>query len=311
MSKAKGSKGADRIDRAKAETQATKALAVITRAGVIQSVGTNRDYKSCLTAFTQFIKDEKLGDLRHSTSEIATRYLESRKDELAQKSLDMQRQAIQAYFVARGDMAKGDHLPIVKSEVETVLKHRAYTEAQVDRVAEAQNERNAFTTRLAYATGIRAHEAFTIRPIAEQPADIRKYENGHEKNLDTKWQGREEGERYSVVGKGGLCREIRVPSDLAKELEARRLDEPRMVVDRNVKYESHYDLAGGKNWSSSFSSASERALGWSSGAHGLRHSYAQERMQELMPRCNYEKALETVSQEMGHFRAEITTTYLR
>ena len=51
---------------------------------------------------------------------------------------------------------------------------------------------------------------------------------------------------------------------------------------------------------------------FSNGGHGLRHSYAQERMAELkslgLARAI---ALETVSQELGHFRAEITEVYLR
>ena len=59
------------------------------------------------------------------------------------------------------------------------------------------------------------------------------------------------------------------------------------------------------------SAASERVLGWSTGAHGLRHSYAQERMAELQASLSRDAALTTVSQEMGHFRPEITETYLR
>ncbi|MFT7318300.1 MAG: hypothetical protein ACI8WF_002750, partial [Pseudoalteromonas distincta] len=43
-----------------------------------------------------------------------------------------------------------------------------------------------------------------------------------------------------------------------------------------------------------------------------RHSYAQERMIELNALgFKYKTALETVSQEMGHFRPEITEVYLR
>lgn len=74
----------------------------------------------------------------------------------------------------------------------------------------------------------------------------------------------------------------------------------------------HYEIAGGKNWSNSFSAASKRELGWSHGAHGLRHSYAQNRMDELQQQgFLYQEALEIVSQEMGHFRASITEVYLR
>ena len=45
--------------------------------------------------------------------------------------------------------------------------------------------------------------------------------------------------------------------------------------------------------------------------HGARHAYAQERMAELQRMLFCADALETVSQELGHFRPEITETYLR
>src|SRR5690554_7395734 len=86
---------------------------------------------------------------------------------------------------------------------------------------------------------------------------------------------------YTVHGKGGLVREVRIPNHLAERLEERRLETPERVTDRGIHYETRYDIAGGKNWSNSFSAASERTLGFSNGAHGLRHSYAQERMSEL------------------------------
>ena len=46
-------------------------------------------------------------------------------------------------------------------------------------------------------------------------------------------------------------------------------------------------------------------------AHGARHAYAQERMRELQRMLLRAGALETVSQELGHFRPEIAETYLR
>ena len=60
----------------------------------------------------------------------------------------------------------------------------------------------------------------------------------------------------------------------------------------------------------SFSKTSSHVLGWSRGGHGLRHTYAQERMKEIT-KIEYERALKIVSQEMGHFRPNITLIYLR
>ena len=99
---------------------------------------------------------------------------------------------------------------------------------------------------------------------------------------------------------------------MAARLEATRLTETRQVSDRGVNYTQHYDLAGGRAWSQSFSAASQRELGFSNGAHGLRHSYAQERMDELQRGgMGYGAAKATVAQEVGHFDKETTEAYLR
>ncbi|WP_238525118.1 hypothetical protein [Geobacter sulfurreducens] len=115
-----------------------------------------------------------------------------------------------------------------------------------------------------------------------------------------------------MEGKGGLVREVLLSRELAAQLEATRLGEPRQVTDRGVNYTQHYNIGGGRAWSQSFSAASQRELGFSNGAHGLRHSYAQERMEEMQRGgMNYDDAKGTVAQEVGHFDKETTEAYLR
>jgi integrase len=117
---------------------------------------------------------------------------------------------------------------------------------------------------------------------------------------------------YTVKGKGGLIREVALDKNLSDTLEKYRLDSPRNVTDRGIFIEQYYDLGGGKKWSDSFSKAAQRELGWSSGAHGVRHTFAQARMLKLQSiGYGYEQALGIVSQEMGHFRPSITEVYLR
>jgi uncharacterized protein YoaH (UPF0181 family) len=53
-------------------------------------------------------------------------------------------------------------------------------------------------------------------------------------------------------------------------------------------------------------------VGFSNGAHGMRHSYAQTRMQELQASgMTYDEAKGTVAQEVGHFAKDTTEAYLR
>lgn len=277
---------------------------------VVESVRSVSNYEAALTNVAQWLKDEHRagregGDLRNLTPERAREYLEQRGEAVGQKMLDQERQAIQLMQQhVSHQLAQGERLPVVRSELTQALESRSYTPAQVAAVAERQHDANRLATEIAHAAGLRAHELLTLRPAAEQPADARPAR-------DEKFAVRE-GERYTVVGKGGLCREVLIPRELAERLEATRLEEPRHVNDRGVHYQSHYDIGGGQRWSNSWSQASNAALGWSNGAHGVRHSYAQERMGELQRAgLSYRDALEVVSQEMGHFRESITEVYLR
>lgn len=265
--------------------------------GRIHSLGTARGYEQALKGFADYLRQHHLGDLRSASEEEARHYLAERSEVVGQKTLDLDRQAIQIHL--------GQRLEIVCSSKESTLTTRSYTPAQVERIAHAQSEANSLATRLAYHAGLRAHELLTLRPAGERAA------SGHRQWSAERFTGRD-GDRYTVAGKGGLVREVVLSRELATALEARRLAEPRLVIDRGVHYSQHYDIGGGRTWSQSFSSASKRELGFSNGGHGLRHSYAQERMNELQQQgMRYDHAKATVAQEVGHFDKDTTDAYLR
>lgn len=267
--------------------------------GKIHSLGTARAYTQALKGYAEFVRKTNGGSLfRAGTKpEMAINYLQDRAGEVSQKTLDLDRQAIQMHI--------GQQLPVIKSCKETHLSCRSYTPEQVRTVAAAQTERNGLATEIAYRAGLRAHELLTLQRVEERSASI------HRQWSAERFTGRD-GERYTVKGKGGLVREVMIPRDLADRLEARKLAEPRKVTDRGIHYQQRYDINGGNRWSKSFSTTSKRTLGWSRGGHGLRHGYAQERMAELQRNgILYDKAKGTVAQEVGHFDKETTEVYLR
>ncbi|MBN3074467.1 site-specific integrase [Pectobacterium brasiliense] len=272
----------------------------------LRSVGTVRNYEQALTRVAEWVRASRiLGGLRELTPSLAVSYLESRGESVGQKTLDMERQAIQAMMHhVTGILPLTERLPVIRADHPQILTGRAYTSEQITRICAAQTPKNALATELAYAAGLRAHELYTLARPDEQPSSVRQADA-------TKWAGRS-GITYTVHGKGGLVREIQLPKELASRLEAVRRDHTVTLTDRGVNHTSRYALGGGHPWSNSFSAAAQRVLGWSAGAHGVRHSYAQERMRELQHQGMLrEAALTTVSQEMGHFRPEITETYLR
>jgi integrase len=272
---------------------------------IIKSVGTARNYEATLTRIAEFIKENKFGSLRQLTIEKAINYLEVRGQNVGQSQLNMERQSIQLMMKhVTNELRQDKTLPVIKSELTESKNSRAYTQEQVLAIVNSQFERNSLATAIAYRAGLRAHELLTLRPEKDQQPDNRP-------ELKTKFFGRV-GVFYTVVGKGGLTRQVLIPVHLSNQLEKLRLLKPKQMIDRNISYKQHYAINGGNRWSSSFSSASKRTIGKSFGAHGLRHTYAQNRMGELkVLGLNRLQALETVSQEMGHFRADITETYLR
>jgi len=294
---------------ARASTQAARAVQKANAIGTarhdaggdgrIHGHGTARNYEQSLKLAGEWGQAHGAATLAEWKMDQAIAYLEERAEAVSQKTLDMDRQALQV-------LPHIETLPRIQTELGPEdLAGRAYTEAQVEAIAEAQVEHNRLATEIAHGAGLRAHELYTLAPVAEQPAST------HREWSDDRFDGRE-GEIYTVVGKGGLVREVCLPRELAERLEEARLDEPKDVVDRGIEYQTRYDIGGGNAWSASFTRASERELGYSTGAHGLRHSYAQERVDELQGRgFRYPDALATVSQEMGHFRPDITEVYLR
>lgn len=265
--------------------------------GQIHSKGTERAYEQALTGLVTWLQQHKSGDLASLTPGLALRYLAERAEQVAQKALDLDRQAISAYL--------GITLASIKSEITTIKQSRAYIPRHIEMVAALQNDKHQLATAIAASAGLRAQELLTLRPAIEQPADK------HRQYRDDRFTGLQ-GIRYTVVGKGGLCREVMLPTELACRLEACRLPQPVTVYDRRVKYQQYYALGGGKQWSDSFRLASIRALGWTTGAHGLRHTYAQLRVITLQRAYySFEEAKLVVSQEMGHFRASVIDEYLR
>ncbi|GAB7220372.1 hypothetical protein [Vibrio comitans] len=271
----------------------------------LRSLGTKRNYARSLTLFSQHLNLNKSTSLRHATKEHAIQFLTDRAVCVGQKQLDMDRQAIQALLRYNGELEQKQTLEVIETELDEVTHSRAYLDEQIDLVQQAQSDKHSLTTRIAAAAGFRAHEPGTLLPKEEREPDFREAHSEH------RFAGQEDWVAYTVIGKGGLCREARLPKELADELEERRLEKPIWRIDRGIPYKTYYDIGFGKQWSDSFSKASTRVLNWSHGAHGLRHTYAQKRMEELMRYCCYEDALKAVSQELGHLRPDITLAYLR
>jgi len=186
---------------------------------------------------------------------------------------------------------------------------RAYSREQIKQViASCKDPKMKVAIAATYQGGLRAKELFTLCPESERPVDHRV----DEWRSDRFSGGREHWVSYTVIGKGKLPREVRLSPEVHHLVSQLRLTESIGVKDRGIGYEQRYDLPGGQAFSQAFKGICDQAIGWSNGPHGLRHSFAQERLVELMADGRTEEeALPILAQETGHWAEANLRYYLR
>jgi integrase len=219
---------------------------------------------------------------------------------VGQSAVDLDRQAINFHLLYENP------IPFLASTIERKLTNRAYTPAQILLLLEEASQKMRLSIELALTAGLRAMELITISLPEYLPESLRRAWD------ERRFIGREEETRFVVHGKGGLCREVRLPKHLADQLMTTMRPFPITVEDRHVTHKSFFDLTHGANFSQQFFNLSNKVLGMSHGGHGLRHSFSQKRLRDLMCRgLSFEDALRILSNELGHFSSNNTFAYLR
>ena len=264
----------------------------------ISSVGTERNHVSALTVFAKWLIKDSNKHLKNAKPTDAIRYLEERSRVVRQKTLDMDRQALNM------NMNFPTDIKFILSEVETIVENRAYSQSELNYLISKAPDDLKLSIELAVNSGLRSMEIITLSPpLALCQSD----RNWHEHRFD----GRNKDESFIVHGKGGLHREIRLSPELSNRIKQFARPAPVKVTHRETHLTSHFDLLGGHDFCNKFSILSKKELGFSHGAHGLRHTFAQKRLLELM--ClghDTNISVKILSQEMGHFAITNTLIYL-
>lgn len=265
----------------------------------VTSVVTEKAHVSALTGYSKWMGTNGGKHLKRSSPADAMQFLKARAMICKQSTIDLDRQAINLHL-------HSDHpLGFVASQVPTVPLNRAYTPKQIDLLVESAEEDLGFSISLANDGGFRGMELITVA----DPADLKPSKRDWSAHL---FCGREDAMPFVVHGKGGLEREVRVSKKWAGKLAPLARHEPWTVLHRGAHLISRFNLMGGHEFSIKFGKLSMKVLGFSFGAHGLRHSYAQRRRDEIM--CcgfSFDQALVILSQELGHFHIKNTLAYLR
>ena len=265
----------------------------------VVSVGSERSHKSALRVFARWLRDAKGKRLRRASTEDAAAFLQWRAETVGQSAVSLGRQAINLHLFP------SEPLQFVVSQRPCALENRAYSASAMAMLKSSADPDLLLSMELADNAGLRAIELVTIgRPSDQVPSD-RPWSQ-------KRFLGRSAFEIFVVRGKGKLFREVAIDAHLAQRLERRRRLGSALVRDRNADLDSFYDLLNGQAFSDAFSNLSSRVLGFSKGAHGLRHGFAQRRRDELL--CmglSLLECVEVLSQELGHFDTKNTLSYLR
>ncbi|CAB3801833.1 hypothetical protein LMG28614_05504 [Paraburkholderia ultramafica] len=265
-------------------------------AAALRSISSERAYREVLAAYFRWLRANRLPLNEVHTRTMMLEFLDEYAEAHAQKSVNQAIQALAKIFSVR--------LPRVESCIISHVHGRAYPFEDVQKILARQTEDNQFGTLLCYDGGLRAHECWTLRePRGEGPSSHREWS-------PDRFAGRTDFVVFLVTGKGGLVREVAISRELAEALRTRARPAPIIVRDREINYVSYFDIGGGQALSASFSYASKRALGYSLGLHGMRHSFAQNRLTTLIPLLGSKQALKVLSVELGHFRPSISLAYL-
>jgi len=106
--------------------------------------------------------------------------------------------------------------------------------------------------------------------------------------------------QIEVIGKGGKERTIQVSPATYAQLKG------AVAVGGGT-----FRLENYRSYCDSLKNAAKETGQDYTGSHGLRWSWAQDRMEQCQQKMSYEEALGVVSREMGHERSDITEHYLR
>lgn len=263
------------------------------------SIMTEAAHMSSLTVFSRWLLDRNNKHLKNSNSKDAKQYLEYKATCTRQSTVSLARQAINLHLL------QDDPIPFVRSQISTTPKNRAYTRQQISLLVEMATPELGLSILLAADAGLREMELVSIAEVSDLEESDRPW-------LSERFTGRERDHRFVVHGKGGLLREVRLKQELAALMRSHSRPTWVQVAHRGAHLISHFDLVSGHMFASQFGRLSKRVLGFSNGAHGLRHSFAQLRRNELLC-CGFslEKSVLILSEELGHFSIKNTLAYLR
>ena len=287
--------------KADARKAGAKTWADMGKALAVYSYNTADTYKDTWHQFADYAKTELgLKDMEKTSAEHVQAFLESRI------AVGV---ALATFAKEAAALGKLENALNLYSEKHERGNQYNFREAIRETIREARRELSKADPHRAYRSPERiigsiedAKHRITAQSQLESGARIHEISLVKSRQLRGISQERVTGEkcgRIEIQGKGGKIRELRVSQATYEKISEIIKTEGDFSVDKNGYRE---DLRN------ACESVGERYTG----SHGLRWTYAQDRMESLQARgMSYEQSLREVSQNLGHERPDITEHYLR
>ena len=293
----------DAVSKIKEEGKGATRHEIALKTG-LHSEGTYKNYYATMREIAHFMRENNCKDLEKLSNNMVEKFLLS-KIEMGVKletyqnicsvvtklegSLNKFAENVGSGKTYCFDKAKNFLEKKANDELEKGYNARSY-ERPKEIIDAFQNEKFKMVASIQYEGGARINEASLI--------DDKRLGGIIERN------GIEVGVIVLQRGdtKGGKPRDLYVSKET--------YDRIATYVEKNGKL--HLSSAEKQNYRDEIKDISEKTDQRYGGSHGFRHNFAQERVAELQAAGHgYSVALTMTSQEMGHFREDITEHYLK
>jgi len=258
----------------------------------IHSYNTKEQYINTATELLKYARDEfGIKDAARLTNEAVNSFLQTKiASGVARSTFDKYASAVEKFVTALNKFQEQHNLPQISIDI-------SQTREQAKEMLERSIQSRAYENPQALINSIK-NDVFRVIAEAQLQGGFRISELNHMSLANFL------GDRtFKVIsGKGGLDREIQLPQNVYNKL----LELAKQPNTANGKY--GFDMNAYRNELKAAAQASNQSY---SGSHGLRWNFAQSKYMEYSQKYGEVRALQLVSNLLGHARSDITKHYLR
>jgi len=258
----------------------------------VHSFATKEQYINVAIDLLKYARDEfQIRDAARLTNEAVNSFLESKIAQgVARNTFDKYAAAIEKFIVGLNKFQEQHNLPTISIDTTQVRE-------QAREMLERTTQSRAYSDPQSLIANIK-NDVFKTIAQAQLAGGFRISELNHMSLANFL------GDRtFKVIsGKGGLDREIQLPQNIYDKL----LELAKQPNLANGKY--GFDMNQYRNELKLAAQASNQNY---SGSHGLRWNFAQIKYLEYSQKYGEVRALQMVSNLLGHSRSDITKHYLK